>query len=101
MNLQDLTHKIRVWAIVRGLDDADPKAQALKLGEEVGEIFAALSRGDDNEVFDGIGDVFVVMTILAMQKGHNIEACVQQAYDEIKDRTGKMVDGVFVKESDL
>lgn len=99
--LQDLTEKIRTWAIYRGLDEADPNKQMLKLMEEVGEIAAALARGDMDEVQDGIGDAQVVLTILSMQIGTSIETCVSLAYDEIKDRKGKMVDGVFVKEADL
>lgn len=99
--MQDLTDKIRVWAIMRGLDDADPNKQMLKLMEEVGEIAAALARGDMDKVQDGIGDVQVVLTILSMQIGTSIETCVALAYDEIKDRKGKMLNGVFVKESDL
>lgn len=31
----------------------------------------------------------------------DFENCVQSAWDEIKDRKGRMIDGVFVKEGDL
>lgn len=99
--MQELTDKIRTWAIMRGLDDADPTKQMLKLFEEVGEIAAALARGDMDAVKDGIGDVEVVLTILSMQLGTSIEECTQLAYDEIKERKGKMLNGVFVKEADL
>ncbi|WP_398290355.1 MazG-like family protein [Sporosarcina sp. NCCP-2716] len=99
--MQDTTDRIRTWAIVRELDAADPFKQMLKLMEEVGEIAAALARGDMAAVKDGIGDVHVVQTILSMQLGTSIEECAGLAYDEIKDRKGKMVDGVFIKEEDL
>lgn len=99
--LQELTDKIRTWAIYRGLDEADPNKQMLKLMEEVGEIAASLARGDMDGVQDGIGDVQVVLTILSMQIGTSIETCVGLAYNEIKDRKGKMINGVFVKEADL
>ena len=45
-----------------------------------------------------------VVTILACMAEHldtNLKECLQSAYDVIKDRRGKMVNGVFVKESDL
>ncbi|PIC88447.1 hypothetical protein CSV71_14920 [Sporosarcina sp. P21c] len=100
-NLQETVDKVRTWAIYRGLDEADPFKQMLKLMEEVGEIAAALARGDMDEAKDGIGDVQVVLTILSMQIGTSIEACSGIAYNEIKDRKGKMVNGVFVKEADL
>ncbi|MEK4715245.1 MazG-like family protein [Sporosarcina sp. FSL K6-5500] len=99
--MQDLTDKIRVWAIMRNLDEAEPTKQMLKLVEEVGEIARGLARGNMDEIKDGIGDVQVVITILAMQLGTSIEECTQLAYNEIKDRTGEMKNGVFVKAEDL
>ena len=50
---------------------------------------------------DGIGDVVVTLIILAMQNDMDLYECLNQAYNEIKDRKGKNVNGVFVKESDL
>lgn len=99
--MQQTIDKIRTWAIVRGLDEADPVKQALKLGEEFGEVCEALAKNDQDLLEDAIGDCVVVLTNLAMQKGTSIEYCAERAYNEIKDRTGKMVNGVFVKEADL
>lgn len=42
-----------------------------------------------------------ILAKIAINEGTDLETCLQVAWDEIKDRTGKMVDGVFVKESDL
>lgn len=100
-NIQTTTDQIRNWAIIRGLDESNPRDQYIKLQEETGEIAAALLKGKTDELKDGIGDAFVVLTILAMQLGTSIEECVGLAYNEIKDRKGKMVDGVFIKEADL
>lgn len=97
----ELTRLIRVWATERGLDKADPHKQALKLGEEFGELCEGLAKGKREQVIDSIGDMYVVMTILSMQLGLNIEDCIKQAYMEIKDRKGRMVDGIYVKEEDL
>ena len=99
--LLKLTSAIEKWAIDRKLDTADPHKQMLKLGEEFGELCSAMARGDERKTIDAIGDMYVVLTILSMQLGLSIEACVEAAYDEIKDRKGKMVNGVFVKEADL
>lgn len=99
--LQELTEKIRTWAIVRELDNADPNKQMLKLMEEVGELSAAIARKDEYETVDAIGDIFVVLTILSMQLGYAVEGCVDGAYEEIRDRKGKMINGVFVKEADF
>ena len=57
---------IRDWADERGLyENGDPKTQALKLMEEVGEICRAILKEDHDEVVDGIGDAVVVLTNLA------------------------------------
>ena len=97
----DITGQIEQWAIDRGLHTADPSKQMLKLMEEVGELAEGLAKDNQDAVQDAIGDAYVVLTILSMQLGMDIRQCVKMAYNEIKDRTGRMVNGVFVKESDL
>ena len=97
----DITGQIEQWAIDRGLHTADPSKQMLKLMEEVGELAEGLAKDNPDAVQDAIGDAYVVLTILSMQLGMDIRQCVKMAYDEIKDRKGRMVNGVFVKESDL
>ena len=90
---------IREWADKRGLyDKGDPKTQALKLVEEVGETCRAILKGNDMEAIDGIGDCVVVLVNLAELIGEPIESCIDQAYYEIKNRTGKMVNGTFKKD---
>lgn len=93
---------IRGWAHQRNLiAGSTPEKQMVKLIEEVGELAAGVARNDGAKIMDGIGDAVVVLTILAEQHGVKIESCIQMAYDEIKDRKGKMVNGVFIKEADL
>ena len=99
--IQDLTEKIRAWAIFRGLDAADPVKQMLKLVEEMGELGEGMAKNRPDDVKDAIGDMYVVLTILAMQCDTSMEECVMVAYNEIKDRKGKLVNGMFIKESDL
>ena len=89
---------IRTWANDRGLyDGGDPKTQALKLVEEVGETCRAILKEDAKEMIDGIGDCVVVLTNLAELMNTNIETCIDIAYNEIKDRKGKMANGTYVK----
>jgi NTP pyrophosphatase (non-canonical NTP hydrolase) len=90
---------IREWAQLRGLyEHGDIKTQALKLVEEVGETCRAVLKDDDHAAIDGIGDCVVVLTNLAELLGVSIEDCIEQAYNEIKDRTGKMDNGTFKKD---
>ncbi len=89
------------WAAARNLiHGSDARAQTIKLGEEFGELCAAIARGKTDEAMDAIGDMTVVLTILAAQLGTTIEACQDAAWEQIKDRRGRMVNGVFVKEAD-
>ena len=90
---------IREWADERGLyENGDTKTQALKLVEEVGETCRAILKEDDDEIVDGIGDCVVVLVNLAQLHGVMIEYCIEAAYDEIKNRKGKMANGTYVKQ---
>ena len=90
---------IRDWADERGLyENGDTKTQALKLVEEVGETCRAILKEDYEEITDGIGDCIVVLTNLAELHGVSIEDCIEQAYHEIKNRKGKMVNGTYKKD---
>ena len=92
---------IRMWAEERGIyDKGDAKTQYVKLAEESGELAKALLKDDQAEVVDAIGDMVVVLTNLAHQRGVNIESCIQSAYDVISKRKGKMVNGTFVKDEE-
>ena len=91
--------KIRMWANDRGLYSAgDTKTQTLKLMEEAGEICRAVLKVDKQATMDGIGDCVVVLTNLAELAGTSIEDCIDLAYNEIKNRTGKMSNGTFKKD---
>ena len=91
---------IRAWANERGLyDKGDPKTQYIKLMEETGEIGRAILKNDTEQIIDGIGDAVVVLTNLAELCGVPIEECIQEAYNVISKRTGKMVNGTFVKDN--
>ena len=99
--MNELIAKVEEWSINKGLDKAESSKQFLKIAEEVGEVAAALARSDKDALRDGIGDVVVTLIILAQQNDMDLYECLNCAYDEIKGRTGKTVNGVFVKESDL
>ena len=90
---------IRNWAATRGIyDEGNTHTQYVKLMEEAGELAEALLKKDDHEIWDAIGDMVVVLTNLAHQTGMDIEQCIDNAYGEISQRTGKMVNGTFVKD---
>jgi NTP pyrophosphatase (non-canonical NTP hydrolase) len=91
---------IRQWATDRNLiEGSDIKSQFVKLIEEAGELANAIAKKNDIEFADAIGDMVVVLTIMAAQNGMMIEDCIDNAWQEIKDRKGKMVDGIFHKEA--
>ena len=115
------------WAIFQGLGDLNMKYEELqkkviqcakdrnifenstaikqihKTREELYETLGALrelEQGKESilEVADGIGDMLVTIILLAKMVGLNSVDCLGDAYDEIKNRKGKMVDGLFVKD---
>ena len=90
---------IRDWAKQRGLyDKGNAHTQYVKLQEEAGELAKALLNDDQDEVVDAIGDMVVVLTNLAHLQGVTIEDCIDSAYKVISKRTGKMINGTFVKD---
>lgn len=100
--MQETINKIVQWGEDRNLiKGSKPEKQFLKLSEEMGELAIAISRSDKPEQIDAIGDMVVVLTLLSKQLDFNIEDAIKSAYNEIKDRKGKMIDGIFVKEADL
>ena len=91
---------IRDWAKERGIfDKGDVNTQYIKLQEEAGELAKALLNKNHPETVDAIGDIVVVLTNLAKLEDLKIEDCVQSAYDVIKSRKGKMINGTFVKQT--
>jgi NTP pyrophosphatase (non-canonical NTP hydrolase) len=99
MKLEQYESMIKQWHIDRNLiDGATDKDQVCKLIQEVGELSDSVCKGRD--VSDDIGDCIVVLINIAVRNGLTLEQCMAQAYNDIKDRKGRMVDGIFVKEAD-
>jgi len=93
---------VRQWGADRNITGPSAKAtvqtQFAKLLEEVDEICEGIEKNDQHEIIDGIGDSTVVLILLAELAGVKFETCLRAAYDEIKSRTGRIVDGQFVKD---
>lgn len=92
-------NNIKKWHHDRNLiEGSDDKSQFAKLIQEAGELSDNICKGKD--IRDDIGDMIVVLINIAERNDISITECVRQAWDDIKDRKGRMVDGVFVKEGD-
>jgi len=105
-SLDDFSTLTTMWQIKRDFFnpeyiDATRKGQFIKLAEEMGELAGNMARGKSDGVVDDIGDMMVVLNGLAKLHGTTLLNCANHAYNEIKDRRGKMINGVYVKESDL
>ena len=98
-NLTNYFPLIRDWAEERGIyEHGNSHTQYVKLMEEAGELAKALLDDDIDEIEDAIGDMVVVLTNLAELNDIKIERCIETAYNQIKNRKGKMTNGTFVKE---
>lgn len=99
MNINILDASILMWAKDKGILKPDNSFQQMcKVTEEVGEVASAIARDDKELLKDAIGDAYVTLTILSGQNGLRMQDCIEHAWNEIKDRKGKTVNGVFVKE---
>lgn len=94
----DVNDKILEWAKERNLLPGDPNKQFVKLIEEIGELANGMSKNNHPEIIDAIGDIQVVLIILSNQLGVNYKEALESAYNVIKSRTGKTVNGVFIKD---
>ena len=98
-SMRQVVENIENWHHDRNLiNGATDKDQICKLIQEVGELSDNVCKGKD--IADDIGDIMVVLINIAVRNGLSLEHCLDVAYHDIKDRKGRMVDGIFVKESD-
>ena len=106
--MKKLIRKVEEWHEARNLiEGSDDKTQALKLLQELGELSDTICKKDDPRVCptshmfaisDDIGDMLVVMINICMRNSISLSECLECAYEDIKDRKGRMVDGVFIKD---
>ena len=100
MDYFELEHAVEEWAKNKGiLDKATPMAQALKTLEETTELCTAINANDRTEFIDAMGDIMVTLIIQAKMQDITLEECLESAYNVISKRTGKMVNGQFVKDN--
>ena len=70
----------------------------MKLIQEAGELSDSLCK--EKDIRDDIGDIMVVLINIMVRNNLTMNECLSIAYDDIKDRKGKMIDGIFVKDGD-
>ena len=100
--MEILIDNVIQWAHNKGLITRDNSyKQFAKVVEEVAEIGSALNHNDTLELIDAIGDTTVTLIILAEQNGLNFKGCLEHAYNVIANRTGKTVNGVFIKDKTI
>lgn len=95
-----LSMNVIAWSCARQIiPNSTPTAQLLKAFEEMGELASATAKQRNADAKDAIGDVLVCLINYCTLKGFTMEECLEQAWNEIKDRTGHMNEqGVFVKD---
>lgn len=98
MDYFELECAVEEWAHEKGImSKASPMAQALKTMEECTELCAAINNEDRDEIVDAMGDIMVTLIIQAKMQNVSLERCLEGAYNVISKRTGKMINGQFVK----
>jgi NTP pyrophosphatase (non-canonical NTP hydrolase) len=100
ITFDNLIDNVTQWADDKNiLKPENAPKQLMKVMEELGETAGAIAKNKNTaEIMDGIGDTFVTLIILSKQLGLNPTECLEAAWDEIKNRQGKTINGVFIKE---
>jgi NTP pyrophosphatase (non-canonical NTP hydrolase) len=97
--MDKLISDVEQWGLDKGiLPNPDASAQALKTCEEVEELIQAILDDNREEAIDAIGDIVVTLIMQTYAWDITLQECVKTAYDTISQRTGKMVNGQFVKD---
>jgi len=92
-----LEKKIVEWHKARNLIEGSSDHQQFeKLLEEVEELRLNIMNSQD--ISDDVGDIIVVLINMCERNQLSLSECMTVAYNDIKYRTGKMVDGIFVKD---
>jgi len=100
MDYFELECVVEQWAEDKGiLSKATPMAQAIKTLEETTEFCKAVNNNNREEIIDAMGDIMVTLIIQAKMQNLSLEECLESAYKVISTRTGKMIDGQFVKDT--
>jgi NTP pyrophosphatase (non-canonical NTP hydrolase) len=109
---QQLINNVFQWGAEKNLHQPDLRPQFIKLTEELGELAAAIARDNQSEIMDAVGDMLVVLIQLggsyavALDDEEDryrfgpafLEICLDYAWREISLRTGKTVNGTFIKD---
>ena len=78
---------------------SNPRAQAIKTLEEVGELMQAIADNDREAMIDAYGDILVTLVMGCATADLDLVKCFAHAYEQIKDRKGYLSpEGIFVKE---
>lgn len=101
MTTDELMQAVRDWGRFHNINN--PDKQTVKLAEEFGELAHEICRGhyDSNELRDAIGDMQVVLIILSDMLGIDNVDCLAEAYEVIKVRSGRTINGSFIKNDDI
>ena len=99
MSYANIEMKIIQWAEARLIiPNAKPHTQLMKAVSEMGELCDAELKGNMPMIKDGVGDVLVCLINYCALKDINLVNCIEEAYEQIKDRKGvTLPDGTFVK----
>ena len=97
--MEELVKNVMQWAEDKNIAQYENRyAQMLKVVEEVGETASSILKDNREDIIDGIGDSLVTLIILSTQMGYHPEYCLNKAWEEIKDRKGKTINGTFIKD---
>jgi NTP pyrophosphatase (non-canonical NTP hydrolase) len=100
MSYANIEIKIIQWAEARKIiPHSTPEVQLLKAVSEMGELADATLKKDREAMEDAVGDVMVCLINYCALQDLNLVNCMEVAYDQIKNRGGRLLpSGVFQKD---
>ena len=99
MDYFELEAVVETWAHEKGvMSKSTPMDQALKTMEECTELCTSINNKDREEIVSAMGDIMVTLIIQAKMQNVSLESCLESAYNIISKKTGRMVNGQFIKD---
>ena len=95
---EEIDYKLYKWFHKKELiQECNSAKQFMKVSEELGELSSAIIKQDREKEIDAFGDTLITLMGLSYMRGLNLIKCLEYAWNEIKDRKGKVIDGSFIK----
>ncbi|MCW9716805.1 MazG-like family protein [Avibacterium sp. 21-594] len=101
INIPSLLNVVSVGLSDGEISDEEKDSTLLLISKNIGNLSHSIGMLEAESIIDNLALTIGTLFLLSTKFYLDFNECLQYAYEQIKDRKGKMIDGVFIKEDDL